>query len=203
MAPGAEFDFGSAQRIELDTTSWIEHVPGWLRGSEQLFDELFQSAPWEQRDRWMFTRRVVEPRLTAEYPDLSSAPQRLLHTVAAALSSHYGPHYRSLWINLYRNNRDSTSWHSDLIVRVEEESIVPVLSLGATRRFLIRPTKGGKSISLQAAAGDLIVMGGRSQRDWRHCVPKQAVPIGARISVNFATRRPGLEADSSAARSPR
>ena len=35
-------------------------------------------------------------------------------------------------------------------------------------------------------AGDLIVMGGRCQRDWRHCVPKQATPSGPRISVNFA-----------------
>jgi alkylated DNA repair dioxygenase AlkB len=125
VAPAVEFDFGGAQRIELDATSWIEQVPGWLRGSEQLFNELVRNVPWEQRDRWMFTRRVVEPRLTAEYPDISSAPHRLLNTVAAALSSHYGPHYRSLWINLYRNNRDSTSWHGDLIARVEEESIVP------------------------------------------------------------------------------
>jgi len=63
-----------------------------------------------------------------------------------------------------------------------------VLSLGAARRFLIRPADGGKSLSLTAAAGDLIVMGGRSQRDWRHCVPKQSTPSGPRISINFAPR---------------
>jgi alkylated DNA repair dioxygenase AlkB len=63
-----------------------------------------------------------------------------------------------------------------------------VLSLGATRRFLIKPTEGGKSLSLTVASGDLVVMGGRSQRDWRHSVPKQATPTGPRISVNFAPR---------------
>ena len=63
---------------------------------------------------------------------------------------------------------------------------MPVLSLGATRRFLIRPAEGGKSVSLAAASGDLIVMGGRAQRDWRHSVPKQATPAGPRISINFA-----------------
>jgi alkylated DNA repair dioxygenase AlkB len=191
LAPRLDVEFLSARRIDLDETSWIEHVPGWLTGSEHLFAELLETAPWEQRDRWMFTRQVTEPRLTAEYPDIASAPQGLLHHVAAVLSSHYAADYRSLWINLYRNNRDSTSWHGDLIGRVQEQSVVPVLSLGGTRRFLIRPAAGGKSLSLQPASGDLIVMGGRAQRDWRHCVPKLATPAGARISVNFSTERPG------------
>ena len=62
----------------------------------------------------------------------------------------------------------------------------PPSSLGATRRFLIRPAAGGQSVSLAAAPGDLILMGGRSQRDWRHSVPKQATPAGPRISINFA-----------------
>jgi alkylated DNA repair dioxygenase AlkB len=37
--------------------------------------------------------------------------------------------------------------------------------------------------------GDLIVMGGRAQRDWRHSVPKQATPAGPRISIDFAPSR--------------
>jgi alkylated DNA repair dioxygenase AlkB len=189
LPPAVDADFSGLRRIELDATSWIEHVPAWMTGSQQLFTELLATAPWEHRERWMFTRRVIEPRLTAEYPDIGAVPQAMLATVAAALAAHYGVNYRSLWINLYRDHRDSTSWHGDVIGRLQEHCIVPVLSLGATRRFLIRPAEGGRSISLQPSAGDLIVMGGRSQRDWRHCVPKQATPTGARISVNFSTGR--------------
>ena len=33
--------------------------------------------------------------------------------------------------------------------------------------------------------GDLVVMGGRCQTEWRHSVPKQTTPAGPRISVNF------------------
>ncbi len=33
-----------------------------------------RNAAWEQRDRWMVNRRVIEPRLTAEYTDLADAP---------------------------------------------------------------------------------------------------------------------------------
>ncbi len=39
-----------------------------------LFDELLASAPWERRHRVMFARRFIEPRLTAKYPDLATAP---------------------------------------------------------------------------------------------------------------------------------
>jgi alkylated DNA repair dioxygenase AlkB len=186
LEPAVDVEFSTARRIDLDATSWLEHVPGWLQGSDQLFEELLAAAPWEQRNRWMYTRRVVEPRLTAEYPTIAEAPHLMLHTVAAALTSHYGVDYTSLWINLYRHDQDSTGWHGDLIGKVQEESVVPVLSLGATRRFLIRPVDGGRSTVLQPAAGDLVVMHGRSQRDWRHCVPKQTKQAGPRISVNFS-----------------
>jgi alkylated DNA repair dioxygenase AlkB len=182
-----DLTFAAARRITLDQHSWLEYVPGWLSGSEALFDELRDQADWEQRTRWMFDRRVDEPRLTAEYPQAAQAPQAL-QDIARALSARYGTVYDRLWINHYRDHRDSTSWHGDVIGKHQEQSIVPVLSLGATRRFLIRPRSGGASIGLSPAGGDLIVMGGRAQLDWRHSVPKQAPESGARISVNFAPR---------------
>jgi alkylated DNA repair dioxygenase AlkB len=186
LAPAIDTSFATASRIQLDETSWIDYVPAWLEGSSELFEHLRSTALWEQRDRWMFERQVTEPRLTAEYPQISDAPASLLQPVAAALSEHYRMLYRRAWINLYRTHRDSTSWHGDVIGKRQEDCIVPVLSLGATRRFLIRPRAGGASITLHPAGGDLVVMGGRTQRDWRHCVPKQATPSGERISVNFA-----------------
>lgn len=185
LGPAVDAGFAGARRIELDETSWIEHVPGWLRASGGLFDELIVTASWEQRYRYIYDRRVAEPRLTAEYRDISDVPEQL-HAITAALTRHYKVAYQYLWLNLYRSHRDSTSWHGDPIGKIQQASTVPVLSLGATRRFLIRPAEGGKSVSLAAASGDLIVMGGRAQRDWRHSVPKQAIPAGPRISINFA-----------------
>jgi alkylated DNA repair dioxygenase AlkB len=65
---------------------------------------------------------------------------------------------------------------------------VPVLSLGAQRRFLIKPVSGGASVAFAPRGGDLLVMGGRAQRDWRHTAPKQTRPAGPRISLNFSSR---------------
>ncbi len=186
--------FSTARRIELDADSWVEHAPAWLTGADQLFELLLEQAGWEQRDRWMINRVVTEPRLTAEYPDVRDAPE-LLQSVAAALSAHYDIPYDGLWINLYRDHRDSTGWHGDWPSCKRDVCTVPVLSLGAPRRFLVRRRDGGPSTAITPCSGDLVVMGGRCQRDWRHCVPKQATPAGPRISVNFksslqATPRP-------------
>lgn len=188
----SQFDFSSARHIALDRTSWIEHIPNWLAEPESLFAELMEIAPWLQRDRWMYTRTVIEPRLTADFPDVDEVPLERLREIARALSEHFGVGYRSLWVNLYRDQHDSTAWHGDNIGRIQAESIVPVLTLGASRRFLIRPADGGRAWTFRPTSGDLIVMGGRAQRDWRHCVPKEAAPSGPRISINFAPERHGL-----------
>lgn len=177
--------FSGARRVWLDQTSWIEFVPGWLAGSDVLFTSLRAVVPWEQRERWMYTRNVLEPRLTAEYANVADTPDALLQTITTALSTRYGVPYTRVWMNLYRDNHDGTSWHADRLAKQSHEAVIPVLSLGATRRFLIRPKSGGTSTVLSPAGGDLVVMGGRCQRDWQHSVPKQKSPAGARISLNF------------------
>ena len=180
--------FVGATRTQLDETSWVEVVPGWLRGSDALLDLLVDAVAWKQRTRWMYDRIVDEPRLTAEYTAVDEAPHSILRAAAAALSSQYGVPYDGLWLNLYRDERDSTSWHGDRFWCRRSECIVPVLTLGAQRRFLLKPRRGGPSIRFAPAAGDLLVMGGRCQRDWQHCVPKVARACGLRVSINFQSR---------------
>jgi alkylated DNA repair dioxygenase AlkB len=176
--------------ISLDETSWIDQIPGWLPqpDADDLLAKLIANAAWEQRDRWMVNRRVLEPRLTAEYHDLADAPDTRLADIAERLSTTYGVRYDGLWINFYRDHRDSTGWHGDWPTCKRPECVVPVLSLGAPRRFLIKPRQGGRSTGFTPLSGDLIVMGGRAQRDWLHSVPKQAKPTAPRISVNFSSR---------------
>ena len=187
------FALPAPARIALDRTSWVETLPGWLADAAEVFAHVRTGAPWEQRERRMFERMVVEPRLTAEAPSLAEAPHPSLATAADALSARYGVRYDHLWLNYYRDGRDSTAWHGDRIACVRSACIVPVLTLGATRRFLLRPKRGGRSLVLEPAAGDVVVMGGRCQKDWVHCVPKTAEPCGARISVNFQSTEQGRE----------
>jgi hypothetical protein len=73
------------------------------------------------------------------------------------------------------------------------EAAVPQIdaSFASARRIQLDATSwvehvpGWLSTIFKPEGGDLIVMGGRCQSDWVHCVPKQAQPAGARVSVNF------------------
>jgi alkylated DNA repair dioxygenase AlkB len=182
----ADETFSTAVRIQLDETSWVDHVQGWLAGDGELMETLMERAAWEQRSRWMYTRMVAEPRLTAEYPVIAAAPQPVLGYLAGVLSAHYGRPYTRLWMNWYRDNNDGTGWHADRPANRLDEAVIPVLSLGATRRFLIHPGGGGPSKTIVTHGGDLVVMGGCCQKDYQHSVPKQKQPAGARLSLNFS-----------------
>jgi alkylated DNA repair dioxygenase AlkB len=181
---------GEPEQIPLDKTSWLGHFPGWLDpdAAASLLAAVIAGASWQQRKRWMINRHVLEPRLTAEYDDLAAVPDPALSAAAKALTEQYQVPYDGLWINYYRNHQDSTGWHGDWPTCKRPECIVPVLSLGASRRFLIKPRSGERSIGITPGSGDLIVMGGRAQRDWLHCLPKQTRPAGRRVSVNFSSR---------------
>src|ERR1700753_188954 len=133
--------FAATQRHELDANSWILHLPGFLEVHHALLATLRTAPAWEQRERWMFNRMVQEPRLTAEYRDLTGAPN-LLRDIATTLSAQYGVDYDRIWMNWYRDNNDGTGWHADRPANKQDQAIIPVLSLGATRPFLIRPAHG-------------------------------------------------------------
>jgi alkylated DNA repair dioxygenase AlkB len=177
--------FATAKRTPLDARSWVELVPCWITGSGALFDRLATAVPWRQHDRRLFEQTFREPRLTAEYRNLGDVPDEALVDAAGALSKHYGVRYDSVWLNFYRDGRDSTGWHRDRFSCRQPECVVPVLTLGATRRFLLKPRAGGASVGFKPGSGDLIVMGGRCQQEWLHGVPKDPGIPEPRISINF------------------
>jgi alkylated DNA repair dioxygenase AlkB len=185
--------FPSLERIQLDSASWVDEAPGWVRGSQTLFDRLSAEVAWGQRARWMYDREVTEPRLTAGWSvdsGVSTLPGEL-EQMRVVLSARYGVDFDSVGLNLYRDGRDSVAWHGDRIDRSILEPVVALVSLGEPRPFLLRPKGGGSSRRFLLGRGDLLVTGGRTQRDWQHSVPKVA-SAGPRISIAFrhGTYRP-------------
>lgn len=180
--PEPDPTFARRRRHQLDEQSWMDIVPEWLSGADTAFCRLAESAPWQQRDRWMYDRRVLEPRLTCFW-SLDSAPDPL-DPVAALLSRHYGVEFDSVAANYYRDGRDSVAWHGDRIRLALQRPLVAIVSLGSRRRFGLRPRGGGRGQWFTVDGGDLLVMGGRNQHDWEHCVPK-AARGGPRISVTY------------------
>ena len=73
---------------------------------------------------------------------------------------------------LYRDGHDSVAFHGDTTARDMVQATVATVSLGAARKFLLKPTEGGRSQAYALGGGDLVVMGGTCQRTWRHAIPK-------------------------------
>jgi alkylated DNA repair dioxygenase AlkB len=181
VPPDFDASFALAERRDLGSGAWLEEVPGWAQGSDALFEALLEDAPWASHERRMYDRMVVEPRLTTRQWDDPPPP---LPAMARALSERFETDLSVISANLYRDGRDSVAWHGDRVARTRNETVVAVLSLGSPRRFLLRPKGGGRSLRLEPAPGDLLVLGGTCQRTWEHSVPKRA-QAGPRISVMF------------------
>jgi len=183
--PGFDPSIAGVRRLALDDTSWIDHLPRWLEGSDHIFAELVARLPWRQRTVPMYDRLVQEPRLvwwwTAED---GPSPLPLLEEVGRALSRHYGRELDSIGCNYYRTGSDSVAWHGDRMRHTQVDPLVAIVSVGAPRPFLLRPRGGGHSLSFLLGQGDLLVMGGAIQHDWEHTVPKVA-SAGPRISITY------------------
>ncbi len=185
VAPRIDVSYGGVVRHALDARSWVDYCPGWLGGSDALFDELLAAGDWQQRTRRMYDGVVAEPRLTAGWSSSGVAPVAL-GAMCATLSEQYGVTFDRIWVNLYRDGRDSVAWHPDRNGAVHRDPLVATVSLGARRRFQLRPRGGGRIVlTLEPGCGDLVVMGGACQHDWEHCVPKTARQVGPRMSVTL------------------
>jgi alkylated DNA repair dioxygenase AlkB len=146
-------------------------------------DHLVRSTAWSQPRREMYDRTVDVPRLVAALPDAGPG-HPVLDEVRRALERRYGVTFPHVSLGYYRDGRDSVAWHGDYVAREMDEALVATVSLGEPRRFLLRPKGGGRSLSFQLGWGDLLVMGGTSQRTWEHAVPKVAL-ARPRLAVMF------------------
>jgi alkylated DNA repair dioxygenase AlkB len=179
-------------RIRLSHGAWLDVVPGWLPGADDLFERLASAVPWRAERRWMYDQVVAVPRLLCHYGADDALPDPALADARKVLDEFYRPGLGeslcTAGLCLYRDGRDSVAWHGDNSGRRVKETIVAIVSLGTPRALVLRPRAGrreGQTLRYLVGHGDLLVMGGTCQRTWEHAVPKTAKPTGPRISVQF------------------
>lgn len=190
--------FEHTERRDLGRGAWIEWRSGWVDSdplsADSLFDELLTAVPWRAERRAMYDRVLDVPRLVS-FHDLTVSPPphpaitRLRRRLNDIYAGELGEPFVSAGFCLYRDGSDSVAWHGDTIGRsATQDTMVAVISLGASRVFALRPKGGGAALRLPQGHGDLLVMGGSCQRTWEHAVPKTTAPVGPRISVQFRPR---------------
>jgi alkylated DNA repair dioxygenase AlkB len=190
-----ELELRTAQathRTWLDAHCWVDQVHGWLGGQMELYDRLSRTDLWHRAERPMYGQMVAEPRLSAGLRIRDARTPAIIRRMAADLSRRYGVGMAGIWCNWYRSGEDAVAWHADRIARAHKDPPVAIVSLGSSRRFLLRPKGGGPSRCFTPSGGDLLVMGGACQHHWEHSVPRARLG-GPRISVTFRPTAPRSE----------
>jgi alkylated DNA repair dioxygenase AlkB len=194
-------------RIALARGAWLDHEPSWLAPQEAdtLLAALIAELRWEQRTIVLFGRAILQPRLIAwagalgyRYSGQTLEPRPFTSTVDLLLErvrDRAGVGFNHMLANRYRDGRDSMGWHADDEAELGDDPVVATVSLGATRRFALKPRRSvdGRGQALDLGPGSLVIMGGTCQRHYVHGIPRQADVRGERISLTFRwlQREPG------------
>jgi alkylated DNA repair dioxygenase AlkB len=192
---------GELERRPLDATSWVDLGRGWLRDPGEVYADLTASAPWQQNQVWRYDHHWSEPRLSAW---LSPAAHPALTEAHRRLRAHYGVDLTGVSLNWYRDGRDAMASHRDSDLRWCDDTVIAILTLGAPRPWVLTPRSGGDPVDVRPGPGDLLVMGGRAQRDWLHGVPRVPGLHEGRISVQWRwTSRQGRPEVGGSSNAPR
>jgi len=178
----------------------VRHLPGWLppARAEALQSALVTGVPWEIHRIRMFGRWVDSPRLSCWIGD----PQARYRYSGADFVPHPWPgfllllrdqlqqacdaRFNSVLLNRYRDGKDSMGWHSDDEPELGHAPLIASLSLGETRRFLLRRRDDHHcKVEYLLGHGDLLVMTGSTQRHCQHALPKMARAADERINLTF------------------
>ncbi|AKK68959.1 alpha-ketoglutarate-dependent dioxygenase AlkB family protein [Xanthomonas translucens] len=178
----------------------LRWLPGWLAPAEAavLFAHLLTAVNWEVHRIRLFGKLVDSPRLSCwigdaqasyRYSGTRFAPHPwppALQPLRERLAAETGVAFNSVLANRYRDGRDAMGWHSDDETELGPHLLIASLSLGATRRFVLRHRQQpALRQALELSAGGLLLMGGETQRLYRHALPRTAKPVGERINLTF------------------
>ncbi|MFO3704928.1 alpha-ketoglutarate-dependent dioxygenase AlkB family protein [Xanthomonas codiaei] len=173
---------------------------GWLDATQAdaLLQALLAQVRWEVHRIRLFGRVVDSPRLSSwigdadasyRYSGTQFAPQpwlEVLQPLRARLQAETGHPFNSVLVNRYRSGADAMGWHSDDEPELGAQPLIASVSLGATRRFAFKHRDDAAlKQTLALGHGDLLLMGGQTQRHYRHALPRTARPVGERINLTF------------------
>jgi alkylated DNA repair dioxygenase AlkB len=183
----------------------IYYEPHFLPTEEatELFSTLLSRCPWERRKgsfgylvprdeayygdprtHYTYSRREYKP--LAWMPELLALKSRVEEaTPEAAYVNLNLPKigYNAVLCNLYRGGDDSVGLHAD--AEPEMGPVIASLSLGTDRLFRLRDKAGRAIFAERLPHGSLLIMAGKTQKNFRHEVPKEPDITQPRINLTF------------------
>lgn len=177
----------------------VEYIPNFLTTAEAntLYQHCQQLA-WQQNTIKMLGKTMPVPRLECSYGDagcdylysgsvlLKPLPWTTeLQLLKLKIEQQTDYEFNLVICNRYRTGLDSIGWHADKESSMGTRPAIALVTLGATRKFQLRPNSGGKPIDFWLEHGSLLLMKPGCQQEWVHQVPKTSKPTGERINLTF------------------
>ncbi len=178
----------------------IVFYPSFLdeQESNRLLTELTETINWRQDWITIYGRSLPQPRLTAWYSEpgksytysgITMIPTPftpILLDLKVKVEVVSGVVFNSVLLNLYQNGTDSMGWHSDDEPELGQNPVIGSVSLGGTRRFMLRHrTEKSLKHKLELTSGSLLLMQETTQHYWQHQIPKTKRPVPPRINLTF------------------
>lgn len=196
--PSSSEQAASCERIAIEAGGLRLWRDAFAAESAALQAALRDTIAWEQHRIRLFGRAIDAPRLSAWHADpgcdyrysglqLAARPlPPLLEDLRLRIAALTGLRFDSVLLNRYRDGNDSMGWHADDERELGPAPVIASLSLGATRRFLLRRRGDARQrLALELPAGSLLLMEPPLQANWLHAVPKTRRPVGERINLTW------------------
>lgn len=190
-APSPDLFAGTVMQLVDDAQGGIRYWRGFVDAvlAREWFTALRAHAAWKHLRRPMYNRVVDVPRLLASYAVDAFPPDLPLPDMLARVRALAPAPYNGVGMNFYRDGNDSVAMHGDKLHILTAPHPIALISLGDTRRMLIRAKAGNRaSIAIDLESGSLLRMSHASQFTHEHGIPKTKKPQGPRISVAFRVR---------------
>ena len=179
----------------------LEYIPNFLtfRDSYDLFKIFKNSIQWKNDRFKIMGKNYKVKRKVAFYGDKDifykySGSKKLaipwtksLTNIKNQIKKKNNYDFNSVLLNSYDNGDVYMGWHSDDEKELGTNPLIASISLGESRDFLFKHKYDNslKKIKINLSNGSLLLMKGRTQHFWNHCLPKRRLIVNERINLTF------------------
>ena len=191
------------QPSSIQPENWpdgLAYYPHWLAENlaDNLFNELMQQVNWSSPEITLFGQKHRIPRkqgflgeagVLYTYSGLTNVADGWpdsVKLIADTITEQTGIRFNSCLLNWYQGGDHGMGWHTDSEAELKRPLRLAVLTLGESRRFLLRQKRNsGDRITLAPGNGSLLVLQDKLLTEWQHAVPKTKKNVNDRISLTF------------------
>ena len=162
-----------------------------------FYNTLLEKIQWQNDEAIIFGKHIITKRKVAwyatehfEYTYSHNTKRAHLFTTELLdlknrVETLTGFTFNACLLNLYHDGSEGMAWHSDGEKDLLKNGAIASLSFGAERKFSFKHKITGKLISINLAAGSLLVMKDETQIHWLHQLPPTKKVLQPRINLTF------------------